>query len=652
MSSNRAVIYSNGIADFRRSYEVQGSLRVAIPVKQDHVADVLASLHVLGDVTLSSPPTFRPSNEAAGALQLNPDHVLAGLAKSLGGAEVEVRRAGETVTGVLTGLHTHRESNGGAAYDVESLVVLSDGQLRRVPLNDVESLQFQDDVIQAELDKALQRQVQRIKPNSTFVEFELKSESSAEALVQYTVPAAAWKITYRLRSLEEDQFELQGYAVVDNNTDEDWRDFHLAVVTGEPITFSTDLADSKTPQRRHVDVVRDEALGSIELEAAMGVGGVAADNDDDGQIMARKSAARYESMAAFDADRREVTRSAQMSAAEVHESGDFCVYQAQTPVSIDSNRSAVLPVFQVTLDKSRSVLHYKQSNHASRPYRSIEFTNETEHSLGRGVCTVFEAGVYGGSCIMPANKPGEESLLPHALETGVLVRVESPRRQQRQTAIHISDGLLRRQIASKQVRRYRIASSRDEMLRFYVDHVRTLRDSEIEATLRTESGEETLDVSQLLTDGIRLRFGLEAKASVVVSVTEINVQTSEVRIAGPNGVGWLRENIIRQEGPLSNTQALKDCLAIQEVIDVKEREIEAAQQEMQQLADRQERLRKNVAAGGNAQQSSQWLAALATAEERLVELEEKRIPALRTEKAEIEQRLYDALKALDVQWKE
>ncbi len=60
MSDNRVVIYSNGIADFQRHYEVSGqeSREISIPVRQDHLADVLASFNVYGDVSLESPPSF------------------------------------------------------------------------------------------------------------------------------------------------------------------------------------------------------------------------------------------------------------------------------------------------------------------------------------------------------------------------------------------------------------------------------------------------------------------------------------------------------------------------------------------------------------------------------------------------------------------
>jgi len=40
------------------------------------------------------------------------------------------------------------------------------------------------------------------------------------------------------------------------------------VVTGEPISFSTDLAEAKIPSRSRVNVVQDAALGAVEVEEA------------------------------------------------------------------------------------------------------------------------------------------------------------------------------------------------------------------------------------------------------------------------------------------------------------------------------------------------------------------------------------------------
>ena len=112
MSNNRVVIYSNGIADFQRGYDVQpGQLqRISLPVRKDHLADVLASFNVFGDVKLESPPTFRPSNELEGNLSIEPTEVLEGLVTDLSGANVRVERAGGALEGRLVGLYRESEA--------------------------------------------------------------------------------------------------------------------------------------------------------------------------------------------------------------------------------------------------------------------------------------------------------------------------------------------------------------------------------------------------------------------------------------------------------------------------------------------------------------------------------------------------------------
>src|SRR5690606_32300489 len=115
---------------------------------------------------------------------------------------------------------------------------------------------------------------------------------------------------------------------------------------------------------------------------------------------------------------------ATVETAPIREVGDFAVFHAQTPVSIGAHRSALVPIFQVALEQSRSVLYYKASDWSSRGYRAIEFTNTTPHSLGRGVCSVYADNTFLGSCVLPATSPGGDALLVHALDTGVRIRCD------------------------------------------------------------------------------------------------------------------------------------------------------------------------------------------------------------------------------------
>jgi hypothetical protein len=662
MTENRVVVYSNGIADFQRCYEINAEAprRISIPVRQDHLADVLASFNVYGNVKLESPPTFRPSNELEGNVRIDPQRVLEDLATNLSGAKVRVARAGGTVEGTLVGLHQEEEATTGEPIHPKSIIVLAEDGLRRCVLREIQSIQFLDGEVQTEIDKALQRNYQRIKPNSTFVELVLgTTQEKAEAIVQYTIPAAAWKISYRLRMAEGRVTELQGFAIVDNNTDEDWTDFHVCVVTGEPITFSTDLAESKTPKRKHVDLVSQAALGAVEVEAPMAVMAAAAGVTE---------ALEDELLQPQRFERRRMKRSsltkggdfaaAETTAAEVHEVGDFCLFESESLVTIPAKRSTVIPVFHVELADAKSVLHYKHENHPDRPYRSIEFTNKSGFSLGRGVCTVFEEAAYSGNCIIPALKPEETRLLPHALETGVSVHQDQKHQRNRVVALRLSEGFCYTSTRQRRETHYHVKNSRDEKYELVLDHDHTLTEPDIEAAIRHDGKDEPLDIATKLADGVRYSIPVGPKSELIVKVIEQRIAESQVELIGISKqhenlqVGWLEQNLVKTNGPLALNEGIQECLSIHRDLEAKRQEISDAVNETQRLAERQERLRQNIKAGGQDELTNRWRTDLDEAEQAIRKLEEEREPALRDEEKSLRSKLKDALKSLSAEWSE
>jgi len=664
MSHNKATIFSNGIADFQRSYGVKKGqpTEISIPVKTDHVGDVLASLNVFGHVTLASPPSFRPANELEGNLTIDPNKVIEDMATTLSGTKIEAEKAGGVVTGTLVGLHTEQEATGGERVHSSYLVILGEGGLQKIAVREIQALRFQDDAVQKEIDKVLQRNFQRIKPNSTFVELAVSTEESeAEAIVQYTIPAAAWKMSYRLRRDADNGFQFQGFAIVDNNTDEDWSDFFIAVVTGEPITFSTDLADSKTPHRSHVNVVRDSALGAVEVEEAMAAYGVplgaqalmeSAAEEEEPHLTARRGQTRHLALPAVPSP------TAATEEAEVREVGDFCVFESKSPVSIGANRSAVIPVFTEVLDRAITVLHYKLANHPERPYRAVRFTNQTPYSLGRGVCTVYEAGTYSGSCIMPATKAGGDCLLPHALETGVRIRHEKKRLKRKVVGLRLSEGYCYTSYHETQTTMYRIEVNKDEQFELILDHDKCIPESDVKCTvIRSDGSESAVNVTESLKNGFRVTIPVAPQEELSLNVVESHVQESGVQLVkiSPKQetlkAQWLEENLVLSNGPLANDPGIRKCLQIQRSLDAKTDETKDAVLETERLASRQERLRKNLATGGHDDQTSQWKTDLGEAEHKIVELEETLIPQLREEEKGIKDELRKAMMTLAAEWK-
>ncbi|MDP6443100.1 MAG: DUF4139 domain-containing protein, partial [Pirellulaceae bacterium] len=584
---------------------------------------------------------------------INPGQAIEDLATNLSGAQVRIDRGGDGFQGTLVGLHQEEEGTGGEPIHAKSVVVLTADGLKRCSLRDIECFQFLDADVQQEIDKALQRNYQRIKPNSTFVEMVLSAEADTEAIVQYTLPAAAWKISYRLQIEEGKPTALQGYAVVDNNTDEDWTDFRVCVVTGEPITFSTDLAESKTPRRSHVQLVNDEALGAVEVDADILMGGAAAEAEapaGGGMRMAKRAAAGM--------SRSRGLSAAKMAAAEVHEVGDFSIFEADSLVTIPAKRSTVIPVFSVTVDETNSVLHYKHENHAERPYRSVDFANQTDFSLGRGVCTVFEKAAYAGSCVIPALKPTESRLLPHALENSVSVHRDQKRQRSKVVALRLAEGFCYTSTRQRRETHYHIKNNKDAAYKLVLDHDHTLSEPTIDATVVQGGEVQPLERSSKLVGGSRYTLSLPPKSALVVKVVELSIQESKVQLVRSAKtvedaqIIWLQENIIKTNGPLALDEGVLDCLRIHTEVEAKRQEIQEAVRETERLAGRQDRLRKNIKSGGKDDLSQRWLTELDEAERAIQKIDEEQIPTLRREEKALTAQLAKALKSLSAEWSE
>ncbi len=660
MSHNRATIYSNGIADFQRVFSITAGQqnRISIPVRQQHLSDVLASLTVTGNATIDGPPSFQPANVDDGNVVISANNSLSSLAAQLIGAGIEITVASKVIAGKLVGIQNQQVAGAGEPITEESLVILTEQGLTQYSMRQIENLHFVDESIRSEISKALDRRLREIKPNSTFIELDLSTKKkSAEAIIQYTIPAAAWKISYRLLLISESKIELQGHAIVDNNTDEDWKDFMIAVVMGQPITFSTDVAESKTPRRKHVNVVQNSALGSVEVEDAISEIELSSPADAPrGIVMAAGGAAPQKMMKRSASAPR--GRSAKIEEANVNETGDFCIFESAKPVSIDAHRSAIIPVFQTELDNSQPVLHFKSENHPERPYRTIQFENSTEHSLGRGVCTVYDQSTYAGNCILPATQPGGDALLPHALETAVRVNKKAGKIESRRIGIHITDGIAYESYHKLLRTEYLIDSRRNEQFEFVLDHKLRLDNCKIACQLHRESSESVDIDSKELKQGRRAEFTMLPNEVIKVIFVETCVAKSQMLLTGdaPGDenfrVQWLYDNLIESNTSLAQDPAISRCVELKRMLDETHSKIKHAHDELQRLNARQERLRKNIKTGVGDQQLAKWQDDLARAEDNIVQLEEEHLTELNSEREDNRRDLYDALRELAIEWSE
>ena len=116
-------------------------------------------------------------------------------------------------------------------------------EVRALKLSDVQRVRFLNPTLEGELRKALETLTQSHDTQKKAVSLTFQGQGRREVRVSYVVENPIWKTSYRLvlSTKKDGKPTLQGWAIVDNASEEDWRDVRMALVSGRPISFQMDL---------------------------------------------------------------------------------------------------------------------------------------------------------------------------------------------------------------------------------------------------------------------------------------------------------------------------------------------------------------------------------------------------------------------------
>ena len=132
-------------------------------------------------------------------------------------------------------------SKDGAGRPVTVLNMWCAEGVRAVKLTEVQRLRFANPVIENEFRRALETLALSHDSQKKAVSLHFAGEGKRKVEVGYVIENPIWKTSYRLVLDEKDKPYLQGWAVVENPTDEDWNEVTMALVSGRPISFKMDL---------------------------------------------------------------------------------------------------------------------------------------------------------------------------------------------------------------------------------------------------------------------------------------------------------------------------------------------------------------------------------------------------------------------------
>src|SRR5579872_6150671 len=285
------VLFKHGVGYFARSGQLGAGESAQFDFKADEMNDVLKSLTIgekgAGKISGlrydSSEPLGKKLEEFPFAI--GSQQPLSAVLDQLKGARVELKIGPDTVAGAIVGA---RRLAGGANQPEheQATLLLDSGEIRNVDLGAVTSLRFSAPTLQLQFKDYLAALVQSRSKEKRSVYIDSTDSGAREIQASYMIPSPVWKSSYRLIFGETGQPTLEGWAIVDNTTGDDWTNVRLALVSGRPISFISQLYQPRYVGRPTAELPEDEALapvvdtGALDEEkaastASPGVGGFA-----------------------------------------------------------------------------------------------------------------------------------------------------------------------------------------------------------------------------------------------------------------------------------------------------------------------------------------------------------------------------------------
>jgi hypothetical protein len=281
----RVILYSNGVAYIERRGTVTGHAEVNLSFKQSQVDDVLKSMVVLdlgqgriGTVSYNSsaPPSARLA-EIPFAIQPGTDGGqnggLAGVLGQLQGARVVVATANRTATGSILTVEERKsqiDANKPALVTHALVIASENGELTSFELAEVRSIKLIDEGARRDLGEFANATSSARRRDAKTIVVTSDGSGPREMLVSYTIAAPIWKTTYRVVLDSQGKPFFQGWAIVDNVSDEDWNNISLSLVSGSPVSFIQPIQKPFYRYRPVVGMPADLKLTPQTYEATEG----------------------------------------------------------------------------------------------------------------------------------------------------------------------------------------------------------------------------------------------------------------------------------------------------------------------------------------------------------------------------------------------
>ena len=265
----QVVLYKHGVGFFERSGTLGAGDSARLDFNATEMNDVLKSLTIGssgGKITGLRYDSMDPLGHklAEFPFQIG-EGGMPGMLDQLKGARVELKLGTETVAGTIVSARTFAGTDKQPEHDQLNLM-LDTGEFRTVDLGAASGLRFPDPKLQQQFKDYLAALAAARSKEKRSVYIDSSDAKERDVTASYMIPAPVWKSSYRLifgDKAGDKAPMLEGWAIVDNTTGEDWTKVQLSLVSGRPISFISQLYAPKYVTRPSAELADDTAAQAV-----------------------------------------------------------------------------------------------------------------------------------------------------------------------------------------------------------------------------------------------------------------------------------------------------------------------------------------------------------------------------------------------------
>jgi hypothetical protein len=619
----RAVLYQNGIGYFERRGVVKGNT-MTLRIRPDQIADFLKSLTVvdLGENGRAVSVALPVEKTQARLLADLPPQVreqggILAIAAAFRGARCEVETNDGDAEGRIVGVERIEVQTGSPdkpnGFEWR-LTILDHSTLRSFRVAEIKALRILDDTLTLGLEKALDVTLNEGSWKPIELTVQLAGKGPHDIVVSYVVEMPTWKPAYRVVVGNDGKALLQGWAVVDNVSGEDWENIQLSLTAGTPLAFRYDLYTPHFIRRPDLSPVQEQAGVAIDPNAYGSTGGGYGGEDDmvaseeeadwDGDQPAKPStrapappmsqprpskAERTVTEADLERNYRTLVAGAGV--------GSLFRYDLQERISVRDRESALVSVVSTKVP-GEDVMVFRVGIDSRNPYRSVRLKNETGFVLERGPVAIYRDSTFLGEALTSKMEKGSTAFVPYAIDGRVDVFLEQHTENEGMRLASIVNGRIIAE--SKNVTRYtyEVTNRSGEKGTLYVQRgrrtgwtIRKVGYTEDDAKGPLQPGKDGVILEESMYS---VPIALPENGKVSISVEEETPSTRHVEILSSEGREVIAAYLSSPDADKEVSRQLKQAFDISDRLAAIDRRMRDLDGNRRMLSERQQQVRDNM----------------------------------------------------------